>query len=252
MDETVSDPTTALPALPLDDPRWAPLDDAAARLSPHLGGHSIAAHDLSGALTTNGLRCLNRHRARGGVWVRARVSLLCWAGYRLVPWVDGKLSIARRSDWPREGYSELDLKHRGDPRRDGVPFSQIGFGQGVLLGWQPDLERIWPAVFPAKEAGSITTSMPASMQEVVTVPISNSPPPKLRPLPKSIAKKLAGKRQMLRVALALWQEFPDGEAPRSMTGKECRRRLSQYWTGGKMPSPETCRRTMNLLGRSAD
>ena len=147
------DPSTALPAadvdepLPLDDLRWAPLDNAGMRLSPHLGGHSIAAHDLSGTLATAGLRCLNRYRAPGGVWVRVRVSFLCWAGYRLAAGSDGKLSIGRRRDWPREGYSELDLKHCGDPRANGQPFSQIGFGQGVLFCWRSDLERIWPGVF---------------------------------------------------------------------------------------------------------
>ena len=147
------DPSTALPAadvdepLPLDDLRWAPLDNAGMRLSPHLGGHSIAAHDLSGTLATAGLRCLIRYRAPGGVWVRVRVSFLCWAGYRLAAGSDGKLSIGRRRDWPREGYSELDLKHCGDPRANGQPFSQIGFGQGVLFCWRSDLERIWPGVF---------------------------------------------------------------------------------------------------------
>jgi hypothetical protein len=85
-----------------------------------------------------------------------------------------------------------------------------------------------------------------------------SAPPKPRPFPKAIAKKLAGKRQMLRVALALRQEFPpDGKAPKSLTGKQCAKRLSPYWEadrkrGLKDPDPETCRRTMKLLGRAAD
>jgi hypothetical protein len=143
--------------LPLDDPRWRVLADAAARLSPHLGGQSVAEHDLSIALATNNLRCLNRYHAPGGVWVRARVSFLCWAGYRLQSRLNG-LSIARRRDWPREGYSLKDLKHRGDPRERGTPFFQIELGQGVLLGWQPDLEQLWPAVFPPTRV--VTSSSP--------------------------------------------------------------------------------------------
>jgi hypothetical protein len=98
-------------------------------------------------LATKDLHCLNRYRIPGGVWVRKHVSLLCWAGYRLLIRSDGTLAIGRRRDWPHVG-SKTDARHRGDPRTDGAPFCQIGFGQGILFAWLPDLERIWPAVFP--------------------------------------------------------------------------------------------------------
>jgi len=78
---------------------------------------------------------------------------------------------------------------------------------------------------------------------------SNPPASEPRPFPKSIAKKLAGKREMLLVALALQQEFPpDGKTPRSMTGKECKERLSKH----RAVSLETLRRVRNLLGRTAN
>jgi hypothetical protein len=79
---------------------------------------------------------------------------------------------------------------------------------------------------------------------------SNPSAPAPRPFPKSLAKKLAGKRGMLPVARALWKECPPkGKAPISWTGKECSRRLTKYCD--KPPHPETCRRTMKLLGRVA-
>ena len=128
--------------------------------------------------------------------------------------------------------------------------------------WRSDALALlrWAGLpLPTQQIGPVNDPAVATsaMSAPVTTAASNPPPPKLRSLPKSIAKKLAGKPQMLRVALALWQEFPNGKAPRSLSGKQCARKLSSYWEadrkrGLKDPHPEACRRTMKLLGRTAD
>ena len=93
---------------------------------------------------------------------------------------------------------------------------------------------------------AVTTS---AVSTFTATTASNPPASEPRPFPKSIAKKLAGKREMLLVALALQQEFPpDGKTPRSMTGKECKERLSKH----RAVSLETLRRVRNLLGRTAN
>jgi hypothetical protein len=93
---------------------------------------------------------------------------------------------------------------------------------------------------------AVTTS---AVSTFTATTASNPPASEPRPFPKSIAKKLAGKREMLLVALALQQEFPpDGKTPRSMTNKECKERLSKH----RAVSLETLRRVRNLLGRTAN
>ena len=52
MAETVPDPTTALPVLPLDSPDWVPLDIPYCWLTERLGYPDLAAHDLHAALAT--------------------------------------------------------------------------------------------------------------------------------------------------------------------------------------------------------
>jgi hypothetical protein len=145
-------------ALPLDDPRWLPMTDIFARLHPRLGGQAPAEHDLSMALAEGRLHCLNRYQTRGGVWERKLISLLCWIGREVQYWSRGRFTTRRQQNWSCP-------KSWADPRLSfhlcdrGVGFDQSSFG--ILYAWQPDLERIWPAIFPPIETTQ-SSSKPGS------------------------------------------------------------------------------------------
>jgi hypothetical protein len=241
MDETVSDPTTALPALPLDSPNWVSLDIPHRWLIEHTGHPDLAAHDLTKILAIpppDGVRSM----------------------VRLWPYEERKLLPS--SHWTTH-YASWDIYRKRIRVWPSRPFD-IGPGgpihEDVHYAWKPDLMRVWPEMFPlvpAKEAGSITTSMPG----IVATAASNSPASESQPFPKSIAKKLAGSRQMLRAALALWQGFPPaGKTPGTLSAERCRDWLSkaEYWKaeneefGWTDPSPDVVGKAMNLLGRTND
>jgi hypothetical protein len=112
--------------------------------------------------------------------------------------------------------------------------------------------QFWTAQNPPKKP-SVAASMPAPVT-------ASPPPPKLRPLPRSIAKKVARAPQMRRAALALWQDFPDGKSPKTLSAERCRDRLSSagYWKaeneafGMANPSADVVGIAMNLFGRTDD
>jgi hypothetical protein len=84
------------------------------------------------------LHCLSRYRTGRGKWERQLLSCLCWAGHRLSSWSDGALFPVKRP---------------------GSKFTQPGLTRGAILyGWLPDLERIWPTVFPPAESPAEPTS----------------------------------------------------------------------------------------------
>jgi hypothetical protein len=238
------DPTTALPAaasdepLPLDDPRWVLLDIPFHGLVKRVGHRDVAAHDLTKVLA--------------------------------MPPLDGVRSMVRW--WPYEKRELLPFSYWAthypdwDNRRNRIrvwpcrPLGGIGpngpIHEDVHYAWKPDLMRVWPEMFPpvsGKEARFITTSMSG----IAATAASNSSAPESRPFPKSIAKKLAGNRQMLRAAYALWQEFPPaGKTPRSLSVRRCRTRLASHWEadneefGLTDPSEDVVGKAMNLFGRT--
>ena len=237
MDETVPDPTTALPALPLDSPNWVSLDIPHRWLIEHTGHPDLAAHDLTKILAIpppDGVRSM----------------------VRLWPYEERKLLPS--SHWTTH-YASWDIYRKRIRVWPSRPFD-IGPGgpihEDVHYAWKPDLMRVWPEMFPSvpmKEVGATTTS-------VAVAPIPNSPPPKRRPLPERITKELAGRWQAIRAAVALWQAFSDGKTPSTLSAQRCRDQLSNagYWKaeneefGLTDPSSDVVGEVMNLFGRIND
>ena len=151
----------------------------------------------------------------------------------------GEFSIGWEEDWVR--------------RQDGVfVFTAYGFWVDA-----DDFEVRLSALLqaPATKTVSATTSIPA----FAATAASNPPASESRPFPESIAKKLAGKRQTLRAAYALWQEFPPaGKAPRSLSARRCAVRLAPNWVADNKefgltdPSDDVVAIAMGLLGRARD
>jgi hypothetical protein len=147
-------PTTPQISFPLDDPRWVPMADVVTRLCPRLGGVGPTEYDLDTALRKGRLHCLDRYWTTDGAWERRLVPALCWIGHRLA--VDGHGRVAMRRRYT--GWREVSKSCPWDPlsrynphhHRDGPILRLSGFGQGasILFAWQPDLEQIWPTVFP--------------------------------------------------------------------------------------------------------
>jgi len=141
-------PADAPESLPLDDPRWLPMTDVSARLRQPLGGRHVAEHDINEALALGDLHCLCRYRTAYGAWGRQLVSFLCWDGHILHIWADGVMTIhPRRTAGPLTPRSATN-GHQNN-RRAGAffPLPEIS-GVGIFYGWEPDLERRWPRVFP--------------------------------------------------------------------------------------------------------
>jgi hypothetical protein len=137
-----------------------------------------------------------------------------------------------RKDFPSRPYKEMRLVRLW--RSEAL----------ALLRWA-GLPLPTQQIAPVNDPAVATSAVSA----LAATAASNPPASEPRPFPKSIAKKLAGKREMLLAALALQQEFPpDGKTPRSMTNKECKERLSKH----RAVSLETLRRVRNLLGRTAN
>lgn len=173
--------------LPLDDPRWSsPMVDVVARLRPHVGSLSLTEHELTEVLVTGRLHCLNRYQTRGGVWERKLVSFLCWSGRELCSWSNGKFTVRRRQNRScPKSWSDPRLSYHLFER--GVGFNQPGFLDGVLFPWQPDLERLWPAIFA-----------PATKLELAAV--TQKPAKRARPKPSKPKPKR--KRRAPQVELA--------------------------------------------------
>jgi hypothetical protein len=123
------------------------MTDVLARLCPHTGSRNVAASDLTEAMAKGDLHCLSRYPTHHRIWERQLVSFLCWAGYELSGWSDGKLRVFKRPEFAQPGLMSWDGKLFA-VRRPGIKFTQPGLMGGVLYAWLPDLERIWPTVFP--------------------------------------------------------------------------------------------------------
>jgi hypothetical protein len=238
MDETVPDPSTVLPALPLDSPDWVPLDIPLRWLIEHTGHPDLAAHDLIKLLATS--------PPYGG---RSMVRLWPYEECKLLPssyWIQHCVGWDNR----RKRIWVSPSRLLGGIGPDGP------IHEDVHYAWKPDLMRVWPEMFPSvpmKEVGATTTS-------VAVAPIPNSPPPKRRPLPERITKELAGRWQAIRAAVALWQAFSDGKTPSTLSAQRCRDQLSNagYWKaeneefGLTDPSSDVVGEVMNLFGRIND
>jgi hypothetical protein len=145
MAETVSDPITALPALPLDSFDWVPLDIPHRWLAERIGNPDLAAHDLATALAKR-VRSMRRYFGRfrdlsRPDLEREQLEFSFWVEHRLTSWTHGL---------------RIGLANRGVD----YPIPAVG-----VYAWKPDLELVWPDMFasaPAKEAVSVAASIPAS------------------------------------------------------------------------------------------
>jgi hypothetical protein len=158
MDEIVPDPSTALPALPLDSPDWVPLDTPYHWLTERFGNPELAAHDLHTALATpppHGVRTLQRYLGR----------------YRDPDRPELERELLDFSHWEkRRLISGRDGLCDGPPIRPGQSFAQY-FPIFGVFAWKPDLARVWPMMFSANEAAaSTTTSAPRSVLRQPTGP----------------------------------------------------------------------------------
>jgi hypothetical protein len=228
------------------DPRWLRDRDVLARLVPHFRDKMIAEHQITLALR-DGMDCLNCwFDPAAGAWMRWRVPSLYWQP-------------------PLEWTEVVRNRWRPPPDETAAIFPGLewalrhGFGWrgSMLFFWLPFLEQRWPTVFAPAPVKEIT----ASVSALVATAASNPPASESRPFPKSIAKEMAGRWQMIRAGLALWREFPpDGKTPRMMSVQRCTDRLSDagHWKaeneafGLTDPSPDVVGEAMNLLGRTND
>jgi hypothetical protein len=238
MDETVPDPTTALPALPLDSPDWVPFDIPLRWLIEHTGHPDLAAHDLIKLLATP-----------PPYGVCSMVRLWPYEERKLLPssyWIKHCMGWDNR----RKRIWVSPSRLLGGIGPDGPLHEDIHFA------WKPDLVRVWPEMFlptSVKEVGATTPSVTATS-------MPNQPSPERRPLPKWIAKELAGRWQAIRAAVAIWQDFPDGKTSNTLSAQRCRDQLSNagHWKaeneefGLTDPSSDVVGEVMNLFGRTND
>jgi hypothetical protein len=117
------------PALPpLDDPRWLPLTEAHRPLSLFVGSWHLAARDLTAALASR-VCSMRRRISPGSGPDRERLEFSFW---------EHEGEVDSWSDRPT-----VVIHHRG--RGSGTITSIKGF---VFYAWKPNLEEVWPTVFP--------------------------------------------------------------------------------------------------------
>jgi len=136
--KAIDDFTTVFPP----DDRWLVDREACARLTPRFGYQPIAEDAITLALRQNDLHCLNCYRTVDG-WERRLVSFLCWT---TIEWMERPVLGGQR----RRIDLACSLPAKVKWVRNPVHFLSPGLGQrgSVLYFWRPDLERLWPAVFP--------------------------------------------------------------------------------------------------------
>jgi hypothetical protein len=206
-------------ALPLDDPRWVPLD---ALLEPFVqctGHRDLAAHDLTKLLATpppRGVRTMRRYYGRFRDLTRPDVEreqlpFSFWTVYALTAWSDG-----------------LRLHRIGR----GVTYPIPAFG---LYGWKPDFDA---AIAPDRTAATLPVAPPTSD-------------------PVSASNALPHGEQIDRVYPALRKEFPPfGKTPSWLSAKRCAKKLSPHWQADNKafdmtdPSDDVVLAAMNALGRT--
>ena len=142
-----SDDTPDTASLPFDDPRLLQMPLVFARLIGHAGVRSFVEHQVNRALAQEEpekrLRCLERfHDKKTGELKQEWVSVAHWNDHRMTYWSDGKIGIAGR------GPGTVDMRR-------------------VFYCWLPDLERLWPNVFPPAiapepKAEQLTQNKPTS------------------------------------------------------------------------------------------
>jgi hypothetical protein len=123
--------------LPLDDPRWLPLDVPHRWLTECTGNHELAAADLTKLLATP--------PPRG---VRSMVRL--WPGEerKLLPF----------SHWTEHSVTWFKNRLEVSPPHRWFPFGPEGpIHEDVYYAWEPDLKKFRP-----KRVASVTSSEPAS------------------------------------------------------------------------------------------
>src|SRR5262245_60987510 len=125
------------PDLPLDDPRWMPVDAAHKRMCEPTGEPQLAARDLTEALARerDGLRSMRRS-IHGADPERELLPPLYWVVHD-VRW------MRREVGEPILAVCRRDRRHAVGP--DGFIGPSFSY---VYYGWLPDLERLWPTVFP--------------------------------------------------------------------------------------------------------
>lgn len=130
--------------LPLDDPRWAPLDDLHGLLIPRTGNRDLAAHDLTKLLATpppRGVRSMRRYFGRyrdlsRPDLEREQLEFSFWEEHALSSWSDG-LCIVR----PKQGV--------------GQAIRAVG-----IYAWKPDFDKAVLGLAPAMEIEAVVRSRP--------------------------------------------------------------------------------------------
>ena len=130
--------------LPLDDPRWVPLEDLHALLIPRTGNRDLAARDLTKLLATpppRGVRSMRRYFGRyrdlsRPDLEREQLEFAFWEEHTLSSWSDG-LCIVR----PKQGVSQA--------------IRAVG-----LYGWKPDFDKAVPRLAPVSDSPADDTQPP--------------------------------------------------------------------------------------------
>jgi hypothetical protein len=228
---------------PLDDPRWLLMVDVFTRLCPHLGNRGVAEHDVHMALAENRLHCLQRYYRRPqGDWPRQIVSFLCWAGYQLRCWGNGKISVISRHDRPwAENASDPRLSMH--LRLQGQGFMQLGFDNSIFTGrqifyaWLPDLERIWPTVFlPSRPSAALSAEQPQSSDE-----------PSRRRKREPTAVRLARELMVITFPDGQWQDM-DPAGVRHRCGQDLQVKARLKGIEKPLPSRDSFARAMGRRG----
>lgn len=111
------------PELPLDDPRWFPIEAAHKRLTGRTGDRGLAGIDLTRELAQGRLSCIARSTATGE---RRRIEPAMW------------IDKIQLDAWP-ESARVIHYEPRSKGERIVKPF------RGALFYvWRPDFVRIWP------------------------------------------------------------------------------------------------------------
>ena len=216
-------------ALPLDDPRWLPLANVHGALCPSTGHPELAARDLTGGMAKpDGVRSMRRRFARLPDKVdpddypeRERLRWAFWNEHELY--------------W---SGSERRLMIVPRPRGGQIVTADAARGY-AFFAWRPDLERLWPTMFPPSH--------------------EPAPPPAPVLAPDEAPQPLRRGPQIARVYSALRKEFPPfGKTPKSLSIKQCAKKLSHHWEAENKefdltdPSEDVVAAGMKGLGRSDD